>query len=74
MNLTGGNHIGLSLSGHVNPIAVDYDPVQENIFWTERNNGHTAPKLIYRYSLAGGIIKTEELSRGTDAFNYIPVS
>ncbi len=73
MNLTGGNHIRLSLNGHVNPIAVDYDPVQENIFWTERNSADTASKLIYRYSLAAANIKSKELSRGKDKFNYIPL-
>ncbi len=61
MNLTGGVHTGWPVPVQNNPIAVDYDPIQRHIFWTER---HSGVQKIYRYSLADGGIKAVDLSRG----------
>ncbi len=74
MKLTGGNHIGLSTNLSMKPIAVDYDPIQRNIFWTLVDANHNSEKFIYRYLLEEeGHGEGRKLSRGMDQFNYIPI-
>ncbi len=74
MDLNGGQHVTLELTGDVTPIAVSYDPVEDDIFWSERNTVDTAPKrVIYRHSLAKGNTVIKEISRGIVKVYYIPV-
>ena len=35
MNLDDGSFHGIPLSGHENPISIDYDPLDEMLYWTD---------------------------------------
>ncbi len=48
MDLTSGGFHAVPLSGHDNPIAVDYDPVHRRVYWTD-----VAGKLIRRACING---------------------
>ena len=48
MNMMTGEFHAIPLSGHDNPIAVDYDPLNKKVYWTD-----VATKVIKRANLNG---------------------
>ena len=48
MDADSGEFSALPLSGHDNPIAVDYDPMEGNVYWTD-----VGAKVIKRAGLDG---------------------
>ena len=65
MSLLTGEFHAVPLSGHDNPIALDFDPVDRKLYWTD-----VAAKVIKRSDVNGS---EEEIVRLLDDGKYLDI-